>query len=74
VKRSMASRMLTDEILERFQKATEYWTQLVVEPQQKMQDRWEECLNNWEKINQRMKDIQLPEFGMPEDFMDLNMT
>jgi hypothetical protein len=37
-----------------------------------MQDRWEECLRNWEKINQKMRDIQLPEFGMPEDFIDLN--
>jgi hypothetical protein len=65
-------RMLQDGSLARFQKAVECWTQLVVEPQQNMKDRWEECLKNWEKINQRMRDIQLPDFGMPEDFVDLH--
>jgi hypothetical protein len=64
--------MLIDEIMARFQMEAECWTQLVVEPQQKMKDRWEECLKNWGKINQKMRDIHLPEFGMPDDFTNLN--
>jgi hypothetical protein len=27
---------------------------------------------SWEKINREMKDIGLPEFGSPEDFVDLH--
>jgi hypothetical protein len=50
----------------------EYWMQIVDEPQQKMQDRWEECLKNWGKINHKMRDISLPEFDMPDDFINLN--
>jgi hypothetical protein len=45
---------------------------MVQEPQQKMQERWEECEKSWEKINQEMRNIDLPEFGPPEDFTDLH--
>jgi hypothetical protein len=45
---------------------------MVVEPQQKMQDRWEECFKDQCKINQRLSDIHLPEFGMLDDFTNLN--
>jgi hypothetical protein len=27
---------------------------------------------NWEKINKEMRDVHLPEFGQPEDFIDLH--
>jgi hypothetical protein len=37
-----------------------------------MQDRWEECLENWEEINYKIIDIQLLEFGMIEYLVDLN--
>jgi hypothetical protein len=37
-----------------------------------MHDNWEECLKNWEKINQKMRDIQLLEFSMPGEFVDIN--
>jgi hypothetical protein len=37
-----------------------------------MQERWGECEKIWEKINQEMLNIDLPEFGLPEDFFDLH--
>jgi hypothetical protein len=61
-------RVLTDDNIEIIQRVVEYWTQEVVEPQQNMQEMWEECLKNWEKINEKMRDIQFPEFGSPENF------
>jgi hypothetical protein len=66
-------RMLADESLVRIRVATKYWVQLVVEPQQKMQEIWEECLRNWNNINQRMIYLQLPEFDAPDDFVDLHI-
>jgi len=45
---------------------------MVVESRYKMKERWDECLGNWETINEKMRDIWLPEFGMPKNFVDLN--
>ena len=45
---------------------------MVQEPQQKMQEIWGECEKSWDKINQEMKKIDLPEFGTLEDFFDLH--
>jgi hypothetical protein len=33
--------------------------------------KWAKCEKNWIKINRVMKDIGLPEFGTPDDFVDL---
>jgi hypothetical protein len=44
---------------------------MVQEPHQKMQERWEECVKSWEKINKEMRDIHLLEFDQLEDFIDL---
>ena len=44
---------------------------MVQEPRKKMQEIWEECEKSWEKINQEMRDINLPEFDPPKDFTDL---
>jgi hypothetical protein len=62
-------RMLQDGILASFYKVVEFWTQLLEEQQQKMKEKWEEYLKNWEKINQRMRGIQLLDFGTLEDFV-----
>jgi hypothetical protein len=43
--------------MEIIQKVVEYWVQVVVEPQRKMQERWDECLKRWEKINEKMREI-----------------
>jgi hypothetical protein len=62
-------RVLMDNNIARIRKAVEHWVSMVQEPQQKMQKRWEECEKSWEKINQEMRNIDLPEFGPPEDFV-----
>jgi hypothetical protein len=41
------------------------------EPQREIQKKWVECERGWENINREMKDIGLPEFGSPEDFVEL---
>jgi hypothetical protein len=61
-----------DNNIARIRKAIEYWVSMVQEPQQKMQKRWEECEKSWEKINQEMRNTDLPEFGPPEYFTDLH--
>jgi hypothetical protein len=45
---------------------------MVQEPQRKIQERWGECEKSWEKINREMENIDLPEFGPPENFTDLH--
>jgi hypothetical protein len=42
------------------------------EPQWEIQEKWVDCERSWTKINQGMRDIGLPEFGSPEDFVDLH--
>jgi hypothetical protein len=45
-------------------KSTEYWVKMSREPHREIQEKWI-------KINRVMKDIILPEFGTPNDFVDL---
>jgi hypothetical protein len=61
-----------DSNISRIRKAVEYWVSMVQEPQRKIQEIWRECKKIWEKINREMKIIDLPEFGPPEDFVDLH--
>jgi hypothetical protein len=42
------------------------------EPHQEIQEKWVECEKSWTKINRAMRDIDLPEFGTPDDFVDLH--
>jgi hypothetical protein len=42
-----------------------------VEPTKKMQVMWDECLGRWEKINERMREIQFLEFGSLEEFWNI---
>jgi hypothetical protein len=41
------------------------------EPHREIQGKWARCEKKWIKINQVMKDIEIPEFGTPHDFVDL---
>jgi hypothetical protein len=34
--------------------------------------KWVECKRNWTKINWTMRDISLPEFDTPDNFVDLH--
>jgi hypothetical protein len=61
-----------DSNIARIRKEVEHWVSMVQEPQRKMQERWGECEKSWEKINREMRNIDLPEFGPPEDFSDLH--
>jgi hypothetical protein len=63
---------MMDNSITRIQKVVEHWVYMVLEPWRKMQERWQECEKSWEKINQEMRDIALPEFELPEDFTDLH--
>jgi hypothetical protein len=58
-------RVLMDSNISRIRKAAKYWVTMVQEPQQKIPERWGECKKIWEKINQEMENIDLPEFGPP---------
>jgi hypothetical protein len=42
------------------------------EPQRRIHKRWAKCERIWEKINREMKNIGLPEFRIPEEFVDLH--
>jgi hypothetical protein len=41
------------------------------EHHREIQEKWDKCKKRWIKINWVMKDIDLPEFGTPNDFVDL---
>ena len=42
------------------------------ETHHKIQEKWVECKRRWTKINGVMRDIDLPEFDTPDDFVDLH--
>jgi hypothetical protein len=42
------------------------------ENHQEIQEKWFKCENSWAKINRAIRDISLPEFGTPDDFVDLH--
>jgi hypothetical protein len=42
------------------------------EAQSEIYNKWVECERGWENINREMKYIGLPEFGSPEDFVNLH--
>jgi hypothetical protein len=60
-----------DSSITQIRKAVEHWVSMVQEPQRKMQERWAECEKSWEKINLEIRGINLPEFGPPENFTNL---
>jgi hypothetical protein len=57
--------------LDRVKKSIEYWEKMAREPHREIQEKWTKCDKIWIKINRVMKDIGLPEFGTPDDFVDL---
>ena len=63
--------MLNESSLDHIKKLTEYWEKMSREPHQEIQEKWAKCEKHWRKINRVMKDIGLPEFGTPDDFVDL---
>jgi hypothetical protein len=64
-------RVLRDSSIDRIKKSAEYWVRMAQEPHREIQEKWVECENNWTKVNRAMRDIDLPEFDTPDDFVDL---
>jgi hypothetical protein len=42
------------------------------DPQWEIQEKWADCERCCTKINQAIRDIDLPKFGMPKDSIDLH--
>jgi hypothetical protein len=38
-----------------------------------MQERWDKCLRSWRKIDEKMREIQFPEFGL-QNIFEISMT
>jgi hypothetical protein len=72
IKKNMTSGLLSESSLDRIKRSSEYWAKMSREPHQEIQEQWAKCEKHWGKINKAMKDIRLPEFGMPNDFVDLH--
>jgi hypothetical protein len=52
-------------------RSTEYWAKMSQDPHREIQKKWVRCEKHWGKINKAMKDIRLPDFGTPDNFVDL---
>jgi hypothetical protein len=59
--------VLKESILDYINKSSEYWEKMA----QEIQEKWSKCKKSWININRVMKDIELPEFGTPNEFVDL---
>jgi hypothetical protein len=64
--------VLRDNNIDRIKKVAEYLVKMAQEPQCEIKEKWVICEKRWEKVNQEMKDISLPEFSSPEDFVNLH--
>jgi hypothetical protein len=65
-------RLLRDISIDRIKKSVEYWVKMAQEPHTEIQEKWVDYKRSWTKINRVMRDIDLPEFGTPDDFLDLH--
>jgi hypothetical protein len=64
--------VLKESSLDRIKKSEEYWERMAQEPHREIQEKWAKCEKIWIKINQVMKDIDLPNFGTLDDFVNLH--
>jgi hypothetical protein len=64
--------VLKERNLDRINKSIKYLEKMAREPHREIQEKWTLCEKSWIKINQAMKDINLPKFGTPDDFVDLH--
>jgi hypothetical protein len=58
--------------LNRMNRSAEYWAKMSRDPHQEIQEQWTRCKKHWDKINKIMKFFELPEFGTPDNFIDLS--
>jgi hypothetical protein len=71
IKKNTTFEVLNESSLDRIKKSVEYWEKMSREPHREIQEKWAKCEKHWIKINRVMKDIRLPEFGTPDEFVDL---
>jgi hypothetical protein len=65
-------RVLRNININRIRNLTEYWVTMAQEPQWDIQEKWDDYERILTNINRVMIDIGLPEFGVPEDFVELH--
>jgi hypothetical protein len=63
--------LLNKNSLDRIKRSVEYWTKMSRDPHREIQEQYAKCQKHWDKINKVMKDIKLPEFGNPSEFIDI---
>jgi hypothetical protein len=63
--------VLKESSLDHINKLVEYWAKMALEPHREIQEKWAKWEKSWIKINRVMRDVGLPEFGTPDDFVDL---
>jgi hypothetical protein len=64
--------MIGKSSLNRMKRSAEYWAKMSRDPHREIQEQWTRCKKHWDKINKIMKDVGLPEFGTPDNFIDLS--
>jgi hypothetical protein len=64
--------VLRESHIDCIKKSTEYWVKMAQEPHQEIRDKWTECEKSWNKINQAMIDIDVPEFDTHDEFFNLH--
>jgi hypothetical protein len=52
--------------------STKYWAKISRDPHREIQEQWIKCKKHWDKIIKVMKDIRLPGFGTPDNFVNLS--
>jgi hypothetical protein len=63
--------VLRDSSIDRIRKSVEYWVKMAQEPQWEFQEKTD-CERSWININRGMTNIDLLEFGSPNNFVDLH--
>jgi hypothetical protein len=64
--------MIGKSSLNHMKRSAEYWAKMSQDPHREIQEQWTMCKENWDKINKIMKDVGLPKFGTPDNFIELS--
>jgi hypothetical protein len=65
-------RLVSKISLNHMKRSAEYWAKMSRISHEEIQEQWARCQKHWDKINNIMKDIEIPEYGTPDMFIDLN--
>jgi hypothetical protein len=53
-------------------KSVEYWAKMSRDPHREIQEQWAKCQKHWGKINKVIKNVGLPKFDTPDEFINLS--